>query len=195
MFAVAVEDVGDGAGTAAIVEEAGSGAEDGAAFLAGRVGQAEARGDVGGDVVEVVLPVVTNAAGEGEVRAQAEGVFGEEGEDFFDEDDVAVALLEGVGGGDAGLVVGERREGVGASEEAGVIEAAAADVRDVDAVLQFMAAVGVRDEVGAVEVAFVAEVVGLRAAAGEGSLDDDGGSFGDGADGVGVSGRRGSGVG
>ena len=45
---------------------------------------------------------------------------------------------------------------------------------------------GPGDEVGAVEVAFVAEVVGLRAAAGEGSLDDDGGSVGDRAHRVGV---------
>ena len=112
MLAVAMEDVGDGAGTAAIVEKASSGAEDGAAFLAGRVSEAEAWGDVGGDVVEEVLPVVADAAGEGEVGPQAEGVFGEEGKDFFDEDDVAVALLEGIGGGDSGWVVGERREGV-----------------------------------------------------------------------------------
>src|SRR6266404_5018290 len=101
-----------------------------------------------------VLPMVAKADGDGELRIDANRVFDETGDDLFEENEMAVTLLNNDSGWPIRLKVGEAGEGVGAELVREIVSAAAADVRNVHAEIQKMLAVGVGDDVGAVEMVF-----------------------------------------
>ncbi len=123
--------------------------------------------------MKIVLPVIANPEGDGKSGIDADGVFDEAGQNFFEEDEVSIALLDRYGGGRVGLKGGEAGEGVGAALVGEIVRAAAADVRNVDAEIKKMLAVNPGDDVGAVEMVFRAAGIGLRAAAGKCAGDDD----------------------
>jgi hypothetical protein len=138
-------------------------------------------------VVEVVLPVVTDAEVEGEIRLQADVVFNETADNFFQEDYVALSGLQEVGADDRIAWRGWRSaagEGVGALAVGEVVEATAADIGNVDAEAELMFSVGVGGEVGAVEVIFGAAGIGLGATGGEESGDCELRVLGNAADGI-----------
>ena len=89
---------------------------------------------------------------------------------------MAVTLLNNDSGWRIRLEVGEAGEGVRAELVREIVSAPAADVRNVHAEIQKMLAVGVGDDVGAVEMVFGAAGVSLCAAAGERTGNDDLGS-------------------
>ena len=175
---IEIQQVGDGARTGAVVKQSGAAAEHGFAFGSGRVGETEARSEIGGDVVEVVLPVVADSGGHGKIWAQAEGVFDKSGNDLLDERHMAASLLNRDGLRAVRRVIGEAGERIETLREAVVCETAAADIGDVDTKFELVPAAGIGDEVGAVEVAFGAAQVTLRAASGVGAGDVDAGSLG-----------------
>ena len=129
--------------------------------------------------MKIVLPVIANPEGDGKSGIDADGVFDEAGQNFFEEDEVSIALLDRYGGGRVGLKGGEAGEGVGAALVGEIVRAAAADVRNVDAEIKKMLAVNPGDDVGAVEMVFGAAGISLRAAASEGAGNDDLRRFGD----------------
>ena len=184
VHAVEVEQVADGTGPGAIVEDAGAAANDGLAAGRWSIGKAEARREVVGIVVEVVLPVVADSEVERKIRLQADVVLDESGDDFFQKNYVALAGLQEVSGGCGGGEIGAAGEGVSAGAVGEIVEAAAADVGNIDAEAELMLAVGVGGEVGSVEVIFGAAGIGLRAAGGEESRDRELGSAADAADGI-----------
>ena len=120
-----------------------------------------------------VLPIVAKADGDGELRIDANRVFDETGDDLFEKNEMAVTLLNDDSGWRIRLIVGEAGEGVRAELVREIVSAAAADVRNVHAEIQKMLAVGVGDDVGAVEMVFGAAGISLCAPASERAGNDD----------------------
>ncbi len=161
-----------GAIAGAVIENAGAAAENGFALRPGRVGEREAGRKVVHVVVEIVLEVVAHAESDGEIRFDPHAVFHKTGDDAFPENDVSIAGLDSETGG---LVCIERvdvGESVGALLVRKVVVTTAAEIRDVDAKSQHVAAAGVSNKVGSIEVGFRTVEIGLRAAAREIALND-----------------------
>ena len=174
--AIEVKKIGDGARTGSIVEKTSAAAKHGFTFGGWSKSEAEARCEIVRVVMKEALPIVAKADGDGELRIDANRVFDETGDDLFEKNEMAVTLLNDDSGWRIRLKVGEAGEGVRAELIREVVSAAAADVRNVYAEIQKMLAVGVGDDVGAVEMVFGAAGVSLCAAAGERTGNDDLGS-------------------
>ena len=114
--------------------------------------------------MEVVLPVVANAKGNGEISARAYGVFCDARKGLLEEVDVALATLGEIEEGLRCRVGAEVGEGVGAELVGPVVEAASANVGNIDAEFDLMLAGSPGDDVGAVEVVLGAALIGLGAA-------------------------------
>ena len=174
--AIEVKKIGDGARTGSIVEKTSATAKDGFTFGGWSKSEAEARCEIVRVVMKEVLPIVAKADGDGELRIDAHRVFDEAGDDLFEKNEMAVTLLNDDSGWRIRLKVGKAGEGVRAELVREIVSAPAADVRSVHAEIQKMLAVGVGDDVGAVEMVFSAAGVSLCPAAGERTGNDDLGS-------------------
>jgi len=82
--------------------------------------------------VEIVLPVIADAEGDLEIGTDTDFILDESADDFFPEDDMAVADLLHEREGTTEQIVLQRGERVGAAEVGIVVESAAADVGHLD---------------------------------------------------------------
>src|ERR1700758_810464 len=112
-------------------------------------------------IVKVVLPVVTQAKGEGKVGPDANTVFERSVEDLFKEYHVAAAFLENESGRLRLLVVREAGKGVRSAGVGEIVEAPAADVGRFEAEGHGVLSGSVGGDVCAVKVVLGAIEVGL----------------------------------
>src|ERR1700745_3454283 len=96
VHAVKVEQVGDGAGAGAVVEHSGAAANHRLAAGCGRVREADARSEVVGNIVKVILEVRADSEVEREIRLEADVVLDESADYFFQKDRVPLAALQNI---------------------------------------------------------------------------------------------------
>ena len=137
---VEVQQIGDRSGPRAVEEEACSSANHGLPFRLRRVRKAEAGAEVPRDIMEVVLPVVADAEGERQILLWPEVVFEDPSERGLEESHMTLPALDEIRKRQRGGVVVETGEGIASWLIWEVVEAAPADVRDVNPELDLMLA-------------------------------------------------------